>query len=270
MATSTKDFVIQGYVYQAGNKILNGIMRVKNLNEPTQIVAVKLGQLNDGTTNPPTTDGFYDAWWVSGGNVNAPIVANVGDEFEFTVYPLSAVVNPDLPLELLEDPVTVTEPPIFPAVVAPPVTQANIDSAMMLYDVYAAANVLPEAIVIAPENIEMGYNLKFTNNPIVKWCWFIPADNENQPIHFKVEWSKDSTFPTSVPGAVGVATTEPGDPTRTLFKYEYNPDVFGGFPSGGVENRTGWRCMIEMSLGSASSIDGEYYWRVSATDGTMI
>jgi hypothetical protein len=267
MATSVKDFVIQGYVYQGGSKILNGFVRLRNTNLPDVITVARIGVMNDGTSNPPVTDGIYDAWWSSLGNPSAPDVARVGDIFEVSVYELDSVADINLPVELLMEPVGTLDAPIIPAFNISAVTQAHIDAGMMIYDVYAAANSLPQAVTIVPEDLENGYNLRFTNNSTVKWVWTIPADNENQPIHFKVEWSKDPSFP-STPGVVGVATTLPTDPTRTLFKYEYNPNVFGAFPSTGVENRTGWRCMLQMNLGSSLSNDGEYYWRVSATDGT--
>ena len=264
--SSLKDFVIQGRIYQSGSLITSGLVRVRNINKPDVIVVVPIGQMNDGTPNT----GFYDAWWVSGGATSAPDVATLGDVFEVSVYPLNAVNDLSLPVELMMNPVTTSVPPIVAAQNAPALTQAHISAGLQVYDVYATVNSLPRQIVIIPEDITLGFNLRFTNNPVVKWAWEIPADDENQPIHFKVEWSKDPSFPTHIAGKVGTATTLPDDPTRALFRYEYNPGTFGLFPSGGVLNRTGWRCFLEMNLGTTADKDGEYYWRVCATDGTQV
>jgi len=266
MATSTQDFVVSGYVYQAGNKVLNGLVRVRNLNVPDVINVVRLGRLHDGSSNSPTTDGYFDAWWVSGGSSSAPIVANVGDVMEFIVYPLDAVADINNPAELLVEPVQAVKLPLFVAVNSLPIIQSQIDVKIMTFDVYAPGNVLPDSIVILPENKELGYNLQYTNNESLRWAWSIPSDPENNAVHFKIEWSKDPAFPINEPGTVGTATTLPTDPTRTLFKYEYNPDVFATFPTDGVVGRAGWRCLFETSVGSSSSRDGEYYWRVRATD----
>lgn len=264
MATSTQDFVVSGYVYQAGNKLLEGFVRVRNPNTDALVVA-RIGYLNDGSTNSPTTDGYYDAWWISGGDANAAIVANVNDTLEISVYPLDAVADVNNPTELTLEPVQTTKNPVFPSIQTTAITQAEIDSKIMTFDVYAPANVLPDSIVILSEDKELGYNLHYTNNSTLRWAWVIPSDPENNAIHFKVEWSKDSSFP-NTPGETGVATTLPTDPNRTLFRYESNPGVFTAFPSNGIAGRAGWKCIFETSVGSASSADGEYYWRVSATD----
>lgn len=144
-----KDFVVQGHVYQGGSKITSGLVRVRNTSIPDVVVAVKIGQTNDGTPNL----GFYDAWWVSGGASSAPDVAELGDVFEVSVYPLSAVSDPDLPLELLTEPVSTSEPPLIPAQSLPALTQTNVGTGLLVYDIYANANSLPHPVVIIPEEL---------------------------------------------------------------------------------------------------------------------
>lgn len=230
-------FNITGHVRQGAVDITTGYVRVQNINKPSIVALVAIGQFEDGTLEAAR----YDAWFrAQEGN---PDVVAIDDVFELKVFGTLGDATNNIN-------------PLFAAKQTTPITEAQFNVSYLTYELEVTNNVLPGLPEIRSED----YN-RYANNRTQYWVWVIPSDSDGDSIHFQLEWSTSSEFPAG-------SSTHLYDTTKTLdrsfFSYETSPGVWNSsFPSSGVPaSAYGKKCRFRIT----TDADGVYYWRVRATD----